>query len=120
MLKFSNFSVKKPLLLVFVLMGMALISHESSAQNENEKAEELPSTRVDRSGSEDHTASRENAPVLFNASKPSTSVQKTTTPLAKRDNTTDFPKEGETKKPESPSTLSFNIFLYIVDKFKGD
>ena len=28
---------------------------------------------------------------------------------------------GEGKKPESaPSTLNFNIFLYIVDKFKAD
>lgn len=29
-------------------------------------------------------------------------------------------QERESKKNESPSTLSFNIFLYIVDKFKQD
>ena len=29
-------------------------------------------------------------------------------------------QEKESKKNESPSTLSFNIFLYIVDKFKQD
>lgn len=29
-------------------------------------------------------------------------------------------QEKESKKSDSPSTLSFNIFLYIVDKFKED
>ena len=29
-------------------------------------------------------------------------------------------QERESKKNDSPSTLSFNIFLYIVDKFKED
>ncbi|NVJ86584.1 MAG: hypothetical protein HWE15_09790 [Algoriphagus sp.] len=26
----------------------------------------------------------------------------------------------EGKKPETPSTLSFNIFLYVLEKFKAD
>jgi hypothetical protein len=34
--------------------------------------------------------------------------------------TTTHLQERESKKNESPSTLSFNIFLYIVDKFKQD
>ena len=33
----------------------------------------------------------------------------------------DLQVSGERKKPEAmPSTMSFNIFLYIVDKFKAD
>ena len=38
----------------------------------------------------------------------------------KETHTTATIQEKELKKNETPSTLSFNIFLYIVDKFKAD
>jgi hypothetical protein len=53
--------------------------------------------------------------------KPAATKQNVPLPLPRKEvHTTTHLQERESKKNESPSTLSFNIFLYIVDKFKQD
>jgi hypothetical protein len=119
MLKFSGFHFKKPALLTLAVLGLALISINASAQSETEKeGEHLPKAN-DRVVLEDNTLLQDNISSPIHTAKPSTTVKSTTSPVAKRD----LPAGGvdkEVKKNESPSTLSFNIFLYIVDKFKAD
>ena len=119
MLKFSGFHFKKPALLTLAILGLALISINASAQSETEKeGEHLPKVN-DRVVLEDNTVLQDNISSPIHTSKPSTTVKSATSPAVKRD----LPAGGvekEVKKNESPSTLSFNIFLYIVDKFKAD
>lgn len=120
MLKFSEFPLNKTALLFFVVLGVAFFSNDTFAQTENEKVEDHISRSSDRPSVEESLNSKEASHNLSFPSKPSTNPgsKPTTANQVKRD----LPaggliKEGESKK-ESPSTLSFNIFLYIVDKFK--
>jgi hypothetical protein len=61
-------------------------------------------------------------PVITSPSKPVATSKNSVPalPLKKEVHTGAHLQEKESKKNESPSTLSFNIFLYIVDKFKQD
>lgn len=118
MLKFSGFHFKKPLMLSVAILGLALITVDASAQTETEKVEENIPKVNDRVILEDHTSIQDNSSPNI-ASKPGTTVKPSAT--VKRD----LPlggviSEKDIKRNESPSTLSFNIFLYIVDKFKAD
>lgn len=119
MLKFSGFHFKKPALLSVAVLGLALIAIDASAQTETEKVEENNPKVNDRVILEDNTSIQDNTPASNFSSKPSNAVKPAAT--VKRD----LPAGGvfsekDVKKNESPSTLSFNIFLYIVDKFKAD
>ncbi len=119
MLKFPGFHFKKPALLSIAILGLALIAVDASAQSEGEKGGEIHSKANDRVVLEDNASLQDNVPSPIHTPKPSTTVKTTAFPVAKRD----LPAGGvdkEVKKNESPSTLSFNIFLYIVDKFKAD
>jgi hypothetical protein len=115
MLKFSGFSVKKVTLLCAAIGGFVLFTSEAKAQEENSPRP------IEKPAVEDQTAIQDvNSPVfpLFKTSQKPASANSIG---VKRD----LPaggifQEKESKKNESPSTLSFNIFLYIVDKFKED
>lgn len=119
MLKFSGFHFKKPALLSVAVLGLALIAIDASAQTETEKVEENNPKVNDRVILDDPTTIQDNTPASVFSSKPNNTVK--TAATVKRD----LPAGGvisdkDVKKNESPSTLSFNIFLYIVDKFKAD
>ncbi|WP_343848501.1 hypothetical protein [Algoriphagus jejuensis] len=97
-----------------------MIAIDASAQSEAEKGEENNSKVNDRVVLEDHSFLQDNPITPAFSAKPSAASAKPTA-IVKRD----LPAGGvvldkEVKKSESPSTLSFNIFLYIVDKFKAD
>ncbi len=120
MLKFSGFHFKKPAMLSVAILGLALIAVNASAQTESEKEEDHTSKVNDRVVLEDHSLLQDNfsSPVHVTKSTPA----KTSSPATVK---RDLPAGGvvvdkDAKKNESPSTLSFNIFLYIVDKFKAD
>lgn len=58
---------------------------------------------------------RQSAPVIKDAARPNAN-----NPLVRKENPM-FRQAGEKDvKKESMSTLSFNLFLYIVDKFRED
>lgn len=119
MLKFSGFHFKKPAMLSAAILGLALFAIDASAQTETEKVEENNPKINDRVILEDHSSIQDNTPASTLSAKPAIVTKPTAT--VKRD----LPAGGvvsekEVKKNESPSTLSFNIFLYVVDKFKAD
>lgn len=119
MLKFSGFHFKKPALFSAAILGLALIAVDASAQTETEKVEENYPKANDRIILEDQTTIQDNPASSILSSKPNSTI-KPSTPVRR-----DLPAGGvisekDGKKNESPSTLSFNIFLYIVDKFKAD
>jgi hypothetical protein len=67
------------------------------------------------------TVSESGAAATIFSQKPAVVKQSVPLPLPKKEvHTATHLQERESKKNESPSTLSFNIFLYIVDKFKQD
>lgn len=116
MLKFSGFPLKKITLLCTVLGVFFLFSSELMAQEENSPRP------IEKPLVEDQTASQEVNTLAFPIFKPTGQKPSTSNPATVK---RDLPAEGvflerEPKKNESPSTLSFNIFLYIVDKFKED
>ncbi len=118
MLKFAGFHFKKTALLSVAVVGLALIATGASAQSEQEKTEENSPRVNDRVILEDPASLQDNAPSNLLPLRSSQTVKSST---VKRD----VPAGGvlpekEPKKNESPSTLSFNIFLYVVDKFKAD
>lgn len=119
MLKFSGFHFKKPALLSVAILGLALIAVDASAQTETEKVEENNPKVNDRVILEDHTSIQDNSSAIIS---PKTNTITVKSPAAVK---RDLPAGGvisekDVKRNESPSTLSFNIFLYIVDKFKAD
>jgi hypothetical protein len=101
------------------LAGLLFINFEASAQNENEKMEEVSPKLFDRPITpmvEDHNSLQDNTNSLFS---PGLKINQNKAVPVKRD----LPAGGvlqdkDLKKTDSPSTLSFNIFLYVVDKFK--
>jgi hypothetical protein len=118
MLKFSGFHFKKPALLSVAVLGLALISIDASAQSEQEKTEENLPRPSERVVIEEQPLVQDNLPTSF---LPSRTTQNFKTAPVKRDLPAGgIAPEKETKKNDSPSTLSFNIFLYVVDKFKAD
>ena len=112
----SRIFANKVALLSLVAIGFLLLATESVAQEENTKKPfEKP-------------VSEESSPLVEAGAAAPLPVQKPapakqTFPLPtprKETHTTATIQEKELKKNETPSTLSFNIFLYIVDKFNAD
>lgn len=121
MLKFSEFHFKNTFILLMGVLGMMFFSLEASAQSENEKVEEIYPKTNDRVILEDHTVVQDNSLTRNTAVKPITTTKLAATGAVKKEPTAvENPSDREVKKNDSPSTLSFNIFLYIVDKFKAD
>jgi hypothetical protein len=110
-----NFAVKVALLCM-AAVGYLLLPSEAMAQEENPKKPfEKPIVE------ENSTVSESGAAATIFTQKPAVVKQSVPLPLPKKEvHTTTHLQERESKKNDSPSTLSFNIFLYIVDKFKQD
>jgi hypothetical protein len=121
MLKFSGFHFTKPALYSIAILGLALITVDASAQSENEKVEDHYLKINDRVLLEENSSLQDNQSSPIHTVKPSNTVKTPQTAVVRREA---LPVVGATEKDirknESPSTLSFNIFLYIVDKFKAD
>lgn len=118
MAKLTKFPFKKPAFLSLIIMGFCLYAGDSMAQGMGENSEmeqEKPIDRPTMENQADHgdmlLQDVQAAPATTAmGSKPNNAIPKKEAQLG---------KEG--KKPESTSsTLSFNIFLYIVDKFRAD
>ena len=112
----SRIFAGKVALLSMVALACLLLPSEAVAQEENTKKPfEKPILE-------------EHSPLLEAGTAAPLSVQKAATvkpgvplPLPRKEaQTATHLQERESKQNESPSTLSFNIFLYIVDKFKQD
>jgi hypothetical protein len=115
----SGFSFKKTALLSTALAVFCFWANDASAQSDQDKVEVEYVKPLDRP-----ISIEENGPSLESQSIKSpvikSSVQSLTLPV-KREATTGSMSEKDSKKSETvPSTLSFNIFLYVVDKFKAD
>jgi hypothetical protein len=106
----------KVALLCMAAFGYLLLPSEAMAQEENTKKPfEKPIVE------EISTVPETGAAATLFTQKPAVVKQSVPLPLPKKEvHTTTHIQERESKKNESPSTLSFNIFLYIVDKFKQD
>ncbi|MDI1323901.1 MAG: hypothetical protein PSV36_14215 [Algoriphagus sp.] len=117
MFETSSFSFKKLGVCVCAVVGMCLWTEDALAQGEQEKAEIENIRNMDKPALEDQTSSQEAVSSKISASKQTQPVLKAT--VVRKENLTNG--EGKKVDPSSaPSTLSFNMFLYIVDKFKAD
>ncbi len=115
----TEFSFRKLTIFSIAFLGLCFCAGNSFAQNEQEKSEIEREKPVDKplvENQSDHS----DVQIRVNQIPSAAKVSSFRTPLPnvpKKDNQL----SGEGKKPEpTPSTLSFNIFLYIVDKFKAD
>lgn len=120
MLKFSGFHFIKPTLFSIAVLGLWLIAVDASAQSETDKIEENGPKVNDRVILESNSSIQDNSSSPIHVARPSGATLKPAATVKR-----DLPAGGvnldkEVKKNESPSTLSFNIFLYIVDRFKAD
>jgi len=102
------------------VFALCLFSVESLAQNEQEKPVEIP-RQLDRPIMEEDRSFHHNYSTEQNDVKPKTEskvnpVQIPTTPI--RREVVIGPEGKKTNEPSS--TLSFNIFLYVLEKFKAD
>ena len=112
----SRIFAAKVALLSMVAFGYLLLPSEARAQEENTKKPfEKPSAEEHHSLPEAGTAPQ------VSVQKPAVVKQGLPIPSPRKEvHTSTHLQEKESKKNDSPSTLSFNIFLYIVDKFKED
>jgi hypothetical protein len=112
----SRIFASKVALLSMAAFGYLLLPSEARAQEENTKKPfEKPILEESSTLPEAATA------VPVPGQKAATVKPGLPLPLSKKDApSSTHLQEKESKKNESPSTLSFNIFLYIVDKFKED
>jgi hypothetical protein len=112
----SRIFAGKVALLSMAAFGYLLLTSEAIAQEENTKKP------FEKPIAEEHNAIPEGGTAgSLSVQKPAVVKQNVPLPLPRKEvHTTTHLQERESKKNESPSTLSFNIFLYIVDKFKQD
>ncbi|MDF2156657.1 hypothetical protein [Algoriphagus sp. CAU 1675] len=111
----SSFPLKKIGTCAVAVLGMCLWAGDSLAQTEQEKVEFENPRVLDRPVVEDHTTSNE--VVIPKVVTPKqTPLPINSTPIRRE---IVISPEGKKVEPV-PSTLSFNIFLYVVDKFKAD
>lgn len=112
-----SFPFKKLGICLCAVVGMCLWTEDALAQDEQEKAEIETIRNMDKPALEDQHSSHESVSPRITTSK---QIQPIVKPMSvRKENLTG----GEGKKAEPsqvPSTLSFNMFLYIVDKFKAD
>jgi hypothetical protein len=109
-----SFPFKKLGICLIGVVGMCLWTQNAFAQ---EKVEIENNKVPEKIILEDHTSSQETGFQKPTVTKQNLPVTKVAAPQPKKEVV--YIPEG--KKPEqTSSTLSFNIFLYIVDKFKAD
>ena len=114
-----EFSFKKLAIFSLVVVAFTFWAGDSMAQSEQENSEmEIPKP-IDKPILDNHSDMANSDGQVQNSIVPAAATvtpAKAFTPPKKNAHVS-----GEGKKPEhAPSTLSFNIFLYIVDKFKAD
>ncbi|WP_339866818.1 hypothetical protein [uncultured Algoriphagus sp.] len=114
-----EFPFKKLTVFSIVMLGLCFWAGNTMAQSEREKSEvenekPLEKPLVENNSDRFDMQLRDNpTPVNSNT----TTVSTVKPPLPKKETNL----SGEGKKPDpAASTLTFNIFLYIVDKFKAD
>jgi hypothetical protein len=110
-----TFNFRKIAFFSFAVLGLCLFSEVSLAQEDMGKVETDMNKPSEKSSAEISSSGGETNPTI-------PIINKTAVPNPK---ISPVKKEqgliGEGKKPDpAPSTLNFNIFLYIVDKFKAD
>lgn len=111
------FPFKKVSFLAATVMGMCLWTGESLAQEEQDKVEIEPLKSVDRPIRGDHAASQEVIIPKVVVTPKSKTLPTQSTPIRRE---VVLGQEGKKSTEPVSSTLSFNIFLYVVDKFKAD
>jgi hypothetical protein len=112
----TEYSLKKLTIFSVAVLGMCFWASDSIAQSEREKSE-VENVKPIEKPLVENQSDRFDVQIRENQVPSATTIISSKTPLPKKDITL----SGEGKKPETaPSTLSFNIFLYIVDKFKAD
>jgi hypothetical protein len=109
------FNFRKITIFSFTVLGFCLFSEVSFAQENMGKVETDMLKPVEKSHSD----------IVPSVNEASSTVPALNRGIVTSPKISPAKKEpglvGEGKKPESaPSTLNFNIFLYIVDKFKAD
>jgi len=112
----SRIFATKVALLSMATFGYLLLPSEAWAQEENTKKP------FEKPILEEHTSLPETGTLApLTVQKAATVKPGLPLPLPKKETPSGAHlQEKESKKSDSPSTLSFNIFLYIVDKFKED
>jgi len=118
MLDYTKFSFKKLTICSIAMLIFCFFANDLQAQSEREKSETENPTPLERS-------LIENPSVILDHNTPSSRTSSSQHVLHEENKNAIIKKEnsvgGEKKKMETvPSTMSFNIFLYIVDKFKAD
>ncbi|SFA73328.1 hypothetical protein [Algoriphagus aquimarinus] len=117
MIASSKVSFKKIIFFGISVLGMCAYAGDTMAQSEKEKSEMDNVKPIDKPLMENHTDILNDNHLLGSPSSSGVTVTTSKISPLKKDNLL----SGEGKKAEpAPSTLSFNIFLYIVDKFKAD
>jgi hypothetical protein len=111
----APFNFRKITIFSFAVLGFCLFSEVSFAQEDMGKVETDMIKPVEKSNSD----------IIPSVNEGNSSIPILNRNLVTSPKISPTKKEpglvGEGKKPESaPSTLNFNIFLYIVDKFKAD
>lgn len=116
MIEITKYPFKKITIFSLFAVGLCFIAGESLAQSEKDKMEVENTKPIDRPNV-DHTLDLKDNSLLGNTVQPVVIINREKAqPVKKEGNIS-----GEGKKVDTvPSTLSFNIFLYIVDKFKAD
>lgn len=113
----TDFSFRKLTIFSIALLGLCFCAGNAMAQSERDKSEMEREKPIDKPLVENQS---DHMDIQTSESPTPTSVGTVTnikSTLPKKETQL----SGEGKKIEStPSTLSFNIFLYIVDKFKAD
>ena len=117
MFNFTILPFKKVSLLAAILLGICVFSEEASAQNEQEKVEIEPLKPLDRPIVEDHSTSQDVIVPKVVVTPKSKNLPTQHTPIRRE---ALIGEEGKKTPEPVSSTLSFNIFLYVVDKFKAD
>ena len=113
------FPFNKISLSALFVLGLCFFAEESFAQSSQEKVDLENVKPSDKPMMDDQVGNSESLAPKILAPKPLPSTNNNKVAVKR-----DLPAGGvdkEVKKEEgTPSTLSFNIFLYIVDKFKAD
>ncbi len=112
-----SFPFKKLSFFGFAVMGFCFLSEVSFAQEDLGKIDSEILKPIDRTNQDNSINLMEGNTSNASLNQKHTILIPKTSPAVKKES----PVLGEAKKTEpAPSTLNFNIFLYIVDKFKAD
>jgi len=117
MFNYSPFPFKKIGFFTGAVLGMCLMAEESFAQNDRDKIEPESAKILEKPLFDEQNVQEVIIPKVLSPSKSNSNpLPIPSTPIRR-----EVVLNPEGKKVEPlPSTLSYNIFLYVVDKFKAD